>query len=142
MRYLWSQQRMRIPQKFGSLRYQSRTSTMKDTQTMSGFEHHTASKGSIQQESQTSSNEQPLPLPEPPKADEGSTLDMSSGSASVKMDAMGPLVVNQDGSLSRIENWHQMTEMEKKSTLRIIGKRNQARREALLAMEAEKEGKE
>lgn len=81
--------------------------------------------------SQTNSNSQPLPLPPPPSAEEASKLDMSNGEATVKMDALGPLVVNQDGTLSRIENWGQMTEMEKKNTLRILGKRNQARREAL-----------
>lgn len=108
---------------------------------MSGAEQLTASNTSTQQESQVDSNGVPLPLPAPADAEETSKLDMSSGSASVKMDAMGPLVVGQDGSLSRIENWAQMTEMEKKSTLRIIGKRNQARLEALRATEVDREGR-
>lgn len=75
------------------------------------------------------SNDTRLPLPAP--EERSTTLDMSSGEATVKMDGMGPLVVNQDGSLSRIENWAQMTEFEQKNTMRVIGKRNQARREAL-----------
>lgn len=58
----------------------------------------------------------------------------------MKMDALGPLVVNQDSSLSRIDNWGQMTEIEKRNTLRILGKRNAARSEALRARE-EEEGK-
>ncbi|KAK4495374.1 hypothetical protein PRZ48_013705 [Zasmidium cellare] len=91
-------------------------------------------------ENTSNSNSTPLPLP-PPPSEEASKLDMSSGEATVKMDALGPLVVNQDGSLSRIENWGQMTELEKTNTLRVLGKRNAARREALRAKEGEGEGK-
>ncbi|EME83042.1 uncharacterized protein MYCFIDRAFT_153721 [Pseudocercospora fijiensis CIRAD86] len=83
------------------------------------------------------SNAQPLPLPPPPTEDEARKLDISSGEASVKMDHLGPLVVNKDGTLSRIGNWEQMTELEKKNTLRILGKRNQLRTEALKAGEGE-----
>lgn len=108
---------------------------------MSETEQSIASNTTTQPESQESPSGEPLPLPAPQSAENFSKLDMSSGSASVKMDAMGPLVVNQDGSLSRIENWDQMTETEKNSTLRIIGKRNQARREALRAIETDREGK-
>jgi hypothetical protein len=57
---------------------------------------------------------------------------MSAGGKTVKLDHLGPLVVNKDGSLSRIENWSQMSEVEKQNTVRILGKRNAARREALL----------
>merc|ERR1712085_157921 len=45
----------------------------------------------------------------------------------VKMDKLGPVVVNVDGSLSRINNWHEMIEVEQQNTLRIIGRRNQQR---------------
>ncbi|KAF7187997.1 hypothetical protein HII31_10669 [Pseudocercospora fuligena] len=83
-------------------------------------------------------NGQPLPLPPPPTEEEARKLDMSSGEASVKMDHVGPLVVNKDGTLSRIGNWEQMTELEKKNTLRILGKRNQLRKEALKAGGGEK----
>ncbi|KAF2258336.1 hypothetical protein CC78DRAFT_479039 [Lojkania enalia] len=55
---------------------------------------------------------------------------MSSGSA-VKLDHLGPMVVNRDGTLSRIANWEHMTEIERQNTLRILGKRNQLRMEAL-----------
>ena len=48
------------------------------------------------------------------------------------------MVVNVDGSLSRISNWDKMTEMEQKSTMRVLGKRNKARLEAL--KEKEKAG--
>ena len=55
------------------------------------------------------------------------------------MDALGPMVVNVDGSLSRISNWDKMTDMEQKSTMRVLGKRNKARLEALKKKENEKE---
>lgn len=50
------------------------------------------------------------------------------------------MVVNVDGTLSRISNWEKMTELEQKNTLRIIGKRNKQRLEALKAREGEGEG--
>jgi len=56
---------------------------------------------------------------------------MSTGGNTVKLDHMGPLVVNKDGTLSRITNWAQMSEIEKGNTLRVLGRRNKARREAL-----------
>lgn len=43
------------------------------------------------------------------------------------------MVVNTDGTLSRIANWDGMTEIEKKTTLRVLGKRNKQRLEALKA---------
>jgi hypothetical protein len=61
-------------------------------------------------------------------------LNDESGST-VKLDHLGPMVVNTDGTLSRIGNWEKMTEMEKKNTLRILGKRNKQRLEALRAAE-------
>jgi hypothetical protein len=67
----------------------------------------------------------------------GIKLDMSGGDTAVKLDHLGPMVVNVDGTLSQIENWQQMTEGEQQNTLRIIGKRNQKRLEALKAKEKE-----
>ncbi|PTU17649.1 hypothetical protein P175DRAFT_0504389 [Aspergillus ochraceoroseus IBT 24754] len=78
------------------------------------------------------------PLLALPSAEEPANfkLDLSSGDSTVKLDHLGPLVVNQDGTLSRIGNWAQMTELEKKNTLRVLGKRNKARLEALKASQA------
>ncbi|KAF3052812.1 hypothetical protein E8E11_005158 [Didymella keratinophila] len=69
----------------------------------------------------------PLPLPEPSS---GATQLNVNGSG-VKLDHLGPLVVNKDGSLSRIANWDKMAEIEKQNTLRILGKRNQLRLDGL-----------
>jgi hypothetical protein len=84
-----------------------------------------------QQTEQSHSSNMPLPLPEPPKHSSTTTIDMSSGGETVKLDHLGPLVVNKDGTLSRISNWTEMTHIEQKNTLRVLGKRNQSRREAL-----------
>lgn len=51
----------------------------------------------------------------------------------VKLDKLGPVVLNTDGSMSRITNWHTMTEAEQANTWRIISKRNEKRRKELLA---------
>jgi len=67
----------------------------------------------------------------------GIKLDMSGGGTEVKLDHLGPMVVNVDGTLSQIGNWQQMTDVEKQNTLRILGKRNQKRLEALRAKESE-----
>ncbi|KAL3450883.1 hypothetical protein BJX65DRAFT_253114 [Aspergillus insuetus] len=58
----------------------------------------------------------------------------------VKLDHLGPLIVNADGTLARISNWAQMTEIERRNTLRVLGKRNKARMDALKAKQAEKGG--
>ena len=50
---------------------------------------------------------------------------------------MGPLVVSEDGSLSRISNWAEMTTIERERTVRILGKRNRLRLEKLASQEGE-----
>jgi hypothetical protein len=56
----------------------------------------------------------------------------------IAMDAMGPVVVNDDGSLSRITNWGKLTEREREVTQRRIAKRNAERLERLRAKENER----
>jgi len=94
------------------------------------------------------SNSNPDPEPEPapktqlalPEVPHESTtqLDMSNGSTSVKLDHLGPMVVNADGTLSRVSNWDQMADIEKANTWKIIGKRNKERLEKLRVKEGEK----
>ncbi|KAJ3943247.1 hypothetical protein N0V92_013743 [Colletotrichum tropicale] len=70
------------------------------------------------------------PLPEARSNAEYITLDLGGqvgGGASTKLDHLGPLVVHQDGTMSRIKNWGEMTKIERESTMRIIGRRNQTR---------------
>lgn len=82
-------------------------------------------------------NYTPLPLPPAPADGDATQLDASTGKA-IKLDHLGPMVVNRDGTLSRIANWQQMTEIERQNTLRILGKRNQLRREELEKVEGAK----
>ncbi|KAK1245233.1 hypothetical protein MKX08_004862 [Trichoderma sp. CBMAI-0020] len=72
-----------------------------------------------------------LPAPGSHSGEDVTTLDVSGSGTTVKLDALGPLVVNVDGTMSRISNWDKMAEIERQNTLRIIGKRNQQRLAAL-----------
>ena len=94
-----------------------------------------------QQQPESSNNnapKAPLALPEAPA--NATQLDMSTGGTTVSLDHLGPMVVNVDGTMSRIANWDKMAEIEKKNTLRIIGKRNKDRLAALRAAGAQNEG--
>ncbi|CAE6457125.1 unnamed protein product [Rhizoctonia solani] len=74
-------------------------------------------------------NPTPLALPAPNESsasDPGvTTLDV--GGKSISFDKLGPMVVNSDGTLSRIANWQEMTPAEQKNTIRVLSKRNQLR---------------
>jgi hypothetical protein len=82
---------------------------------------------------------QPLPLPAPPAdhSEGGATqaTQLEVNGDGIRLDHLGPMVVNADGTLSRIDNWAQMTEIERRNTLRVLGKRNRERMEALKAKE-------
>lgn len=65
-------------------------------------------------------------LPAPGEGD-ATKLDVSGDGSTVKLDHLGPLVVNHDGTMSRIGNWAEMSGPEQKNTLRILGRRNQQR---------------
>lgn len=69
-----------------------------------------------------------LPAPDETQAmvEEGTTTVEVDGKV-VRLDHFGPVVINQDGTLSRISNWGEMTENERRNTLRVLGKRNQLR---------------
>lgn len=64
------------------------------------------------------------------------TLDVSGNGTTVKLDHLGPLVVNVDGTMSRINNWSEMTDAERDNTLRIVSKRNKTRLDALKAKQS------
>ncbi|KAK1778432.1 hypothetical protein QBC45DRAFT_162270 [Copromyces sp. CBS 386.78] len=76
----------------------------------------------------------PLPLPSPETATPISPSDQQQGpkivtvnGQAVALDNLGPMVVHKDGTISRIANWHEMTDLERETTLRVLGKRNQLR---------------
>ncbi|KAK4460297.1 hypothetical protein QBC42DRAFT_272651 [Cladorrhinum samala] len=72
-----------------------------------------------------------LPAPDSASAaqetDDAATTTVQVNGAPVILDKLGPMVVGRDGTLSRIANWHEMSEFERENTLRILGKRNQLR---------------
>lgn len=114
-------------------------STAASNESQSQHQHQRPQEEAQEQEEQ---NKPILALPEAPSAESGATqLDVSGGGSTVKLDALGPLVVNQDGTLSRIANWEQMTEIERRNTLRVLGKRNKLRLDTLkgAGVESEKE---
>ena len=71
--------------------------------------------------------------------DEGEITKLKLGE-SMKLDKLGPLVVNVDGTTMRITYWQKMTLREQKVALRRISKRNKKRLAALKAkQQAERE---
>ncbi|EPS40468.1 hypothetical protein H072_5687 [Dactylellina haptotyla CBS 200.50] len=95
----------------------------------------TAQKPAERSGEDASEQKDPLPLPAPPskEEEESTTTKIEVGSEALKLDHLGPLVVNSDGTLSRIHNWGEMTPLERERTVRILGKRNKLRTEALEA---------
>ena len=49
----------------------------------------------------------------------------------MNIDSLGPIVINKDGTLSRVTNWETLTEPEKCATKRMLAKRNLERRSLL-----------
>lgn len=70
----------------------------------------------------------------PPATGDPTQVTVNGGSVSLE-DEMGPLVVNENGTLSRIANWAEMTPIERERTVRILGKRNKLRLDKLKADE-------
>lgn len=102
---------------------------------ISPFSSSSRKMSSDSQDSSSSSSKpasrEALPAPGSHGGEDVTTLDVSGSGTTVKLDALGPLVVNVDGTMSRISNWDKMAEIERQNTLRIIGKRNQQRLAAL-----------
>ncbi|KAI1506131.1 hypothetical protein F5X99DRAFT_125122 [Biscogniauxia marginata] len=76
----------------------------------------------------------PLPLPEP--SSRATATQIPVGGEGIKLDLLAPIVVNEDGTLGRVANWGEMAEFERDNLLRIIGKRNRTRMNALKARAA------
>ncbi|GMK53502.1 hypothetical protein CspeluHIS016_0100880 [Cutaneotrichosporon spelunceum] len=45
----------------------------------------------------------------------------------VKLDKLGPMIINSDGTISRITTWAEMSEIERNRALRLMVKRNHMR---------------
>ncbi len=56
--------------------------------------------------------------------------------STVSLDNLGPVILNADGSMSRIANWDKMAPVEQETAWRLITKRNAERRKALEEQQA------
>ena len=74
----------------------------------------------------------PLALP----ASDGAAPRVAVGGEAVAMEELGPIVINTDGTTSRITNWPEMTPAEQEKTRRVIVARNAKR---LAKLEAARE---
>ncbi|KAI9276780.1 hypothetical protein BDA99DRAFT_494125 [Phascolomyces articulosus] len=82
----------------------------------------------------TANNNKESILALPATAEETIQVDVND---TYKLKELGPVVVNEDGSLSRINNWHEMADIEKANVNRILLKRNRQRLEKLKKAEQE-----
>lgn len=78
-----------------------------------------------------------VPLLPPPKSEDETEIRTLSLGGSIKMDELGPMIVNTDGTLRRIANWATLTKFEQTNTLRIIAARNKKRLEAIKLQQQE-----
>ena len=62
------------------------------------------------------------------------------GGEALSLDELGPIIINEDGTMRRIANWHLLTDQEKEHTQRKIAKRNKTRIEALQQLRATGDG--
>ncbi|KAI8060528.1 hypothetical protein BC940DRAFT_337499 [Gongronella butleri] len=69
------------------------------------------------------SNSKPV-LALPSTAEETVKVDIDD---TYKLKELGPVVVNEDGTMSRINNWHEMADIERDNVNRILLKRNRER---------------
>ncbi|WWD21894.1 hypothetical protein CI109_106382 [Kwoniella shandongensis] len=59
----------------------------------------------------------------PTKEDEEvHTLDLGEGNV-IKLDKLGPMIINSDGTLSRIQNWQDLHPIEQERTVRLLVKK-------------------
>lgn len=49
-----------------------------------------------------------------------------------KLEGLGPIILNTDGTMGRIPNWSEYTDNEKEQAIRLISARNKKRKDALL----------
>lgn len=61
----------------------------------------------------------------PPPSEE--TIPSLQLGESIALDDLGPIIINTDGTTQRISNWKELSESERKNTLRLIALRNKKR---------------
>jgi len=91
-----------------------------------------SSEASQNQESPSNNNqphEQLLITDAPAEASsqDDKAQSIAVGTEGVQLDHLGPMVINSDGTISRISNWDKMTEPERSRTIRLVTQRNAMR---------------
>jgi len=80
-----------------------------------------------------SSEKKDIELPQLPMSDPNDeSIPTLKFGETLRLDALGPIIINTDGSTRRIDNWNELSEQEKEVSWRRISKRNEERRKALL----------
>ena len=46
----------------------------------------------------------------------------------IQLDGLGAIIINSDGTMSRISNWQELTPPEQVKALKLISRRNEKRR--------------
>jgi len=85
----------------------------------------------------SSSESQKEPLQLPPCDPNNDNIQSLQFGQTLKLENLGPIIINTDGSTRRIDNWETLTEREREVSWRRIKKRNAERREILEAKERE-----
>ena len=70
-------------------------------------------------------------IPLLPAATTGESRQIELGGEALKMDDLGPIIINADGTTRRISNWDTLSKQEKESSWRLIAARNKRRIEDL-----------
>ncbi len=73
-------------------------------------------------------NIEDIPLLPPPSGEASHKITLGE---TLKLDHLGPIIINTDGTTRRIENWDTLTKAEQANTWRLISARNQKRIEVL-----------
>jgi len=58
-------------------------------------------------------------------------LNINSNDDTTSFDELGPLLLNADGTLSRIKNWQELSDAEKQKAAKMVAKKNKQRKEQL-----------
>lgn len=67
----------------------------------------------------------------PAYVDQNDTRTLEVDGSSLILDHLGPMIIQSDGTVQRITNWNELSEVEQVTSLRVIAKRNKKRLEAL-----------
>lgn len=61
----------------------------------------------------------------------GDVLDNELQDLNIQLSELGAIIINSDGTMSKISNWHDLTKPEQVKALRVIAKRNAKRKKEL-----------